>query len=109
MLPVSYTHLVDQNGNKVDTYVNAKLYYTTASRVREEFVPAKEKRKKKAKEEVLFPTPVTFGKMCIRDRFDTLQPLFFQFGYIIFIIQTFQDLFVACLCLSIHFLSLIHI
>ena len=24
---------VDQNGNKVDTYVNAKLYYTTASRV----------------------------------------------------------------------------
>lgn len=22
---------VDQNGNKVDTYVNAKLYYTTAS------------------------------------------------------------------------------
>ena len=29
---------VDQNGNKVDTYVNAKLYYTTASRVWEEWV-----------------------------------------------------------------------
>ena len=27
---------------------------------REEFVPAKEKRKKKAKEEVLFPTPGYF-------------------------------------------------
>ena len=29
---------VDQDGNKVDTYVNAKLYYTTASRVWEEWV-----------------------------------------------------------------------
>ena len=29
---------VDQDGNKVDTYVNAKLYYTTASRVLEEWV-----------------------------------------------------------------------
>ena len=38
--------------------------------------------------------------------FDTLQPLFFQFGYIIFIIQTFQDLFVTCLCLSIHFFKI---
>ncbi|EKC56842.1 ATP-dependent DNA helicase RecQ [human gut metagenome] len=41
---------------------------------REEFVPAKEKRKKKAKEEVLFPTPVTFGNEN-KDLFEELRIL----------------------------------
>ena len=41
---------------------------------REEFVPAKEKRKKKAKEEVLFPTPVTFGNEN-KDLFEELRVL----------------------------------
>ena len=41
---------------------------------REEFVPAKEKRKKKAKEEVLFPTPVTFGNEN-KDMFEELRIL----------------------------------
>ena len=41
---------------------------------REEFIPAKEKRKKKAKEEVLFPTPVTFGNEN-KDLFEELRVL----------------------------------
>ena len=41
---------------------------------REEFIPAKEKRKKKAKEEVLFPTPVTFGNEN-KDLFEELRIL----------------------------------
>ena len=48
----------------------------------------------------------TVHQMELFQVFDTLQPLFFQFGYIIFIIQTFQDLFVTCLCLSIHFFKI---
>ena len=60
---------------------------------REEFIPAKEKRKKKAKEEVLFPTPVTFGNEN-KDLFEELRVLRKKLGLFANIrpVQTFKCL-----------------